>query len=124
MAISDYDQAVGRYRSNIFSGNQDQVDIDRVLAEIKFYKEREAQRMRTSWSPVNAILARLMQESYELSAKLPGLSFVDVRKVGAIYAIYVITGEGNDAQPVLMQDEGDLFPSDQLITKLRLLIKN
>jgi hypothetical protein len=45
------------------------------------------------------------------------LQFIDVREHGGTVFVYVITCE----KPLLMEDSIELFPSDELVTKIRLL---
>ena len=74
--------------------------------------------MRMGWGPYNGV-------SIHMSATLTQAPFQFIEAVrtndnSKVY-IFVLTRDG---KPVTLEDDSPLFPSDQLITQLRLLEQN
>jgi len=69
----------------------------------RVYSLREKLEMRMNWQP---------------SVNIVGFSHMDLHSVGDKAFIWIVT---NDGQSVVLEDEAALFPSDALITKVRMM---
>ena len=71
---------------------------------------------RARFGPIGLIAMRL--NKYTKGGKLPGVDAIFIHEAPEKTFVFVVTTEGN---AVTLTDSKDLFPSDTLITQLRLL---